>query len=99
MKGLPRLERGHHRHVGGHLGQRDDSRHYVALVAAIVSTAVSAYATYSAGQAQSDAARYQGKVARNQAISAQQAADAAALQDRERTKRIMAANRAALGAS
>jgi hypothetical protein len=100
LRGHVRLARGH-RHVGGHLGQRDEGRHYAiaGAVAAVLAAGISAYATYESGQAQQQAALYQAKVQRNQAIAAQQAADQAATQDRERTKRIMSANIAALGAS
>jgi phage baseplate assembly protein W len=109
VPGSPRLERGHHLVGGGlgrhltPLGQREEKRHYGALiagvVAAVVSAAATTYASYESSQAQSEAARYQTRVAQNQAVAAQQSADQAATQDRERTKRIMAANRARLGAS
>lgn len=48
----------------------------VALVAAVAGAAVSAYSSYESGQAQSDMARYQAAVARNNQVYAEQYAQA-----------------------
>lgn len=70
-----------------------------AAVIAVIGAAVSAYAQYQAGQAQAASLKYQQKVAENQAIAARQAAQVAAENARERHQRVMAAQRARLGAA
>src|SRR3990167_4052491 len=67
-------------------------------IAALV-TIVSAYAAYQSGQQQAKALDYQAKVARNQATAAQQAAQVAAENARERNRRVLASQRARIGAS
>src|SRR3990167_4326043 len=66
---------------------------------AALGTIVSAYAAYQSGQQQAKALDYQAKVARNQATAAQQAAQVAAENARERNRRVLASQRARIGAS
>src|SRR5882672_5890633 len=68
-------------------------------VIAVLAAAGSAYAAYAQSQAQAQAADYQRKVAKNQAQAAKQAADIAAENARTQHQRIMAAQRARIGAS
>ncbi len=70
-----------------------------AIAVAVVAALGSAYAAYSQGQAQSQAARYNAKVAGNQAINAQNAAAVESQIRREHYKHQMASQRAAIGAS
>lgn len=71
----------------------------VTAVAAVVGTAVSTYAAYSSAEAQSSANKYQSKVARNNALASQYAAEAKARQERKRDKLILSRQRAVFGAS
>jgi len=71
----------------------------VGAVAAIVGAVVAAYDTYESGQQQQAASEYNKKVARNQA---QAARDAASIQEeavRDRDRRLLARQRAEVGAS
>lgn len=68
-------------------------------VIAVLAAAGSAYAAYSASEAQARAIDYQKKQARINAKQARDAAEAAADIAHERHQRILAAQRAALGAS
>jgi len=70
-----------------------------AAIATAVGAIVSAYAMYQQGQAAAAAQDYQAKIARNQAIAARQAAEVAAENARERHQRVLAAQRARLGAA
>jgi hypothetical protein len=101
-RGNHREARGH-RHVGGLLGARPEARHYgadVALIAiAAVGAAASAYGTYAASEAASEAHTYNKKIAENQAVYAQQQADIAAQTEQEKNRHILAAQRAAYGSS
>lgn len=65
---------------------------YIAIAAAVASTAVGTYAAYQQGQQQEEAGKYNAKVARNQAIQAQQAAGMRADILRDRAARIEATN-------
>jgi hypothetical protein len=103
LQGRPRLERGH-RHAGGRLGQNEHERHWVVAVVAVVGALASAYATYSASEAQAQSLSYQKKVAKNQAEIARQNAEAARQagavaeeNERDQSRRILAAQRAAIG--
>src|SRR3989304_1173093 len=71
----------------------------IAGAIAALGTIVSAYAAYQSGQQQAKALDYQAKVARNQATAAQQAAQVAAENARERNRRVLASQRARIGAS
>lgn len=71
----------------------------VSIGAAVISALATAYATYSASQAQAAAQDYQAKVARNQQQQARDAAAIAAQNAEARMKRVLAAQRAAIGAS
>src|SRR3989304_6365366 len=71
----------------------------IAGAIAALGTIVSAYAAYQSGQQQAKALDYQAKVARNQATAAQQAAQVAAENARERNRRVLASHRARIGAS
>src|SRR3972149_8233804 len=71
----------------------------IAGAIAALGTIVSAYAAYQSGQQQAEALDYQAKVARNQATAAQQAAQVAAENARERNRRVLASQRARIGAS
>jgi hypothetical protein len=104
MTGHLRESRGH-RHVGGLLGQRRPlglgehrERHVGAVIGAIAAI-ISAYATYSASEQAAAANRYNAKVAKNQAINAENAAGVEIANRREVYRRQMAAQRAAIGAS
>lgn len=70
-----------------------------AAAATLAAAAVSAYAAYQQGQQASDVARYNRKVALNQAEQAKQAAAVAAENRREETQRLLATQRARAGAS
>jgi hypothetical protein len=70
-----------------------------AVVVAVVAAVASAYATYSASEAQAAQQRYQAKLAKNQAINAQNAAQVEIENRKEHFRRQMASQRAALGAS
>lgn len=72
---------------------------YVLVALAFIAAATSAYGTYSTGQAQKNAAKYNAEVNKNNAeIAAQQAAhDAQAIRDKN--KKVLAAQRAAYSAS
>ncbi len=70
-----------------------------AIAAIVVSALVSAYATYSASQAQASAQDYQAKVAKQQQQAARDAAAIAAQNAEARMKRVLGAQRAAIGAA
>ena len=72
---------------------------YVAAAAAVVGAAVAAYGTYESGQQASKAAKYNAKVADQQAELATRAGAQAEADSRERSRRLMATQRAALGTS
>ena len=104
MTGHIREARGH-RHVGGVLGAtlpcglgEGRERHYAAipLIIAAITTAISTYAASESAAAQQ---RYQAKVAKNQAVNAENAASVEVQNRRELYKRQLAAQRAAIGAS
>ncbi len=96
-----------HREYRGHrlvgpLPKRREERHWVAvvgLVVAVAAAATSAYAQHEQAQQQQDAAKYNAKVATNQALQAQYAAEAQAKQREEQTRRRLATQRVAAGAS
>jgi hypothetical protein len=71
----------------------------IATVAAIAGTAVSAYSAYSQGEAQAGAAKFNARVAENNATIAQQTAAAQARQKEDAYRRVLGANRAATGAA
>jgi len=71
----------------------------IAAVALVASAGVSAYGAYSSGQAQSDAANFNAKVAANNAGAAAQQAKFDANQISDETKRNVAMQRAAMAAS
>jgi hypothetical protein len=92
--------RGHR--IVGPLPKRREERHWVAvasLVVSIVAAASSAYVQSRQAQQQQDAAKYNAKVATNQAIQAGYAAEAQAKQREEQTRRRLASQRVAAGAS
>ena len=104
MTGHIREARGH-RHVGGVLGAtlpcglgEGRERHYAAipLIIAAITTAISTYAASESAAAQQ---RYQAKVAKNQAINAQNLAAAEANRRRDLYNRQLASQRAAIGTS
>lgn len=66
---------------------------------AVASAAASAYTTYQAGEAQAQASKYNARVAENQGLAAQQAAEVQAENRGEELKRFQATRRAVLGAS
>jgi hypothetical protein len=66
---------------------------------AAVGAAASAYGTYAASEAASEAHTYNKKIAENQAVYAQQQADIAAQTEQEKNRHILAAQRAAYGSS
>jgi len=70
-----------------------------AVVAVVVASAVSAYAAYEQGQQQEAQAKYQSKIATNQAQAAKNAAAVAEANRREQDRRIMAEQRALVGGS
>jgi hypothetical protein len=94
--------RGHH-YVGGVVGRGERERHYLlaiaGLVVGVIGAAAAGYSAYAASEAQSQAANYNKKVARNQAQAARDAASIAASNRQEELRRIMAAQRARIGAS
>lgn len=94
------LRRGH-RYIGGHLGREERERHFLiaSLAISIVAAAASAYSAYAASEAQAQAANYNKKVARNQAQAARDAAAIAGTNRQEELRRIMASQRARIGAS
>jgi hypothetical protein len=65
-----------------------------AIGLAIASAAIGAYTSYQSGQAQKDAAKYNAKVATNNADAAVQQAQFDAQQIRSKNKRILAAQKA-----
>lgn len=69
------------------------------LVIAILATAAAATGTVMSAQAQSDAAKYNAAVAKNQAETAAQQAAFDAQQIRDKNRRILGAQRAAFAAS
>ncbi len=93
--------RGHR--IVGPLRIHRERRHYVlaitGLVVAIASAATSAYASYAQAQQQQEAAKFNADIARNQAIANQQAAEVQAQQRETQTRRLLASQRAAAGAS
>lgn len=93
--------RGHR--IVGPIRSRADRRPYtlavVGLVVTIAAAAASAYAAYEQGQQQQAAAQYNAKLVRNQALQAQYAAEAQAKQREEHTRRLLASQRVAAGAS
>ena len=72
---------------------------WAAVIGTVVSAAVSAYAQYSASQAQAQAADYNRKVTRQQAETARQVAGAHAESASDRYRRILGAQRARAAAS
>jgi hypothetical protein len=111
-QGQVREERGHHRlrgrprSVDAALGLDCHERHWVVGIIAVLGAVVSAYGTYAASEAQADTLNYQRKVAKNQATIARQNAEAARQaglvaedNERDQSRRILAAQRAAIGAS
>lgn len=80
---------------------RGEDGYIIATIAVVtvLAAAASAYATYEQGETQKAAAKYNAKIAEQQATSAQQVANAQADQQRQQSRRLMAANRAATGAS
>jgi hypothetical protein len=62
----------------------------IVIALAVASAAATAYSTYSASEAQADAADYNKKIAKNNAALAQQQADIDAENLQEKNKRIMA---------
>lgn len=69
----------------------------IGIAASVAVAGVSAYAQYQQGQAQSQALKYNAKVADNQAIAAQQQAQYIADQQRDQTRRVLARQRALYG--
>lgn len=97
----PRLARGH-RHVGGNLVRSTpEERHWAiaAIVAAVVAAGASAYATYNQYQQQAAQTKYNQQVATANARAAQDQAAANAEMVRTRAAKVLAAQRAAYGAS
>lgn len=71
----------------------------VGAVAAVAGTGVAVYSAYQQSEAQAQAAKYNRQAALNEAAQAEDAAKAEANQQREQYRRIIGANRAAVGAS
>jgi len=71
----------------------------IGAVVAIIAAAVSAYAAYEQGQTQQAIAKYNKKVAENDALAKRQAAGIAAETERDKAKAILAAQRASIGAA
>ena len=71
----------------------------VGAAAAVAGAGVTAYAAHAQGQAQEEAADFNAKVAKNNAIAAEQAAAIEAEQKREHYRRLMGTQRARQGAS
>lgn len=71
----------------------------ITIAATVISTAVGVYSAYQQGQAQQKAAKYNAKVAENQAIAARNAAAVREQQHREQVRRLHATQRAVSGAS
>lgn len=72
---------------------------YVAIAATVAAAAAGAYAAYSASEAQAQQAEYQRRQAKIQAKQASDAAAAAADAQHKQHQRILAAQRASLGAA
>lgn len=70
-----------------------------AIAAAVIGALVSAYSAYSASQAQAASAKYQGRLAQEQADAATEAGKIAEENQREQDKRLIAAQRARIGAT
>jgi len=70
-----------------------------AIIVSVVAALASAYAAYSASQAQAAAADFQGKIASRQADAAAQQGKIAEENQREQDRRVMAAQRARIGAT
>jgi hypothetical protein len=70
-----------------------------AAAVTVVAAAASAYASYSAAETQAQAANYNKKVARNQAQASRDAAAIARANRQEELQRILAGQRARIGAS
>ena len=71
----------------------------MAAIVGVIGAVISAYATYQASQAQAAALSYQQKAQRNQAIAAEQAAQIAAENAHTQHQRVLATQRARLGAA
>lgn len=71
----------------------------ITIAATVISTAVGVYSAYSQGQAQQKAAKYNAKVAQNQAEMARNAAAVREQQHRENVRRLSATQRANAGMS
>jgi hypothetical protein len=71
----------------------------IGAVVAVVAAGVGAYAAHEQAQAQKEATDYNAKVARNQALLAQYAADQRAKQAADRHRRLLSAQRVAAGVS
>jgi hypothetical protein len=96
-------ERRGHRHVGGQLGAPigeapNNQRHWITAIAAL-GVIVSAYATYSASQAQAAANDFNRKVAKNNALAARQSAEVEVENRKTHFAHVLAAQRAGIGAS
>lgn len=90
-----------HRHVGGAITRGPRERHFLiaAIAVAVVAAAAGAYSAYAQGQAQAAAARYNARVAENNATNSRNAAAVEAQVRGEHYRRQMASQRAAIGAS
>lgn len=71
----------------------------IAIIASIAAAATSAYGQFAQAQQQSATARYNRKLAENQAIAAQQAAASAAEDKRQEMRHLLGTIRAGAGAS
>lgn len=71
----------------------------VTAVAAAAGTGIAAYSSYAQGQAADKSAKYNAKLAEQQAVTAQQSANAQAAAQRTQYRHILASNEAATGAS
>lgn len=69
------------------------------VIVAAIGVAVSTTAAIQAAEQQQQVAKFNAKVAKNQALAARQAAEANANQRRETLKRVLAQQRAAIGGS
>ena len=98
LQGRLREARGH-RHVGGDLCPGPQERHWITATVAIVTAIAAAVSTYAASQQAAAQQRYQAKVAKNQAINAQNLAAAEANRRRDLYNRQLASQRAAIGTS
>ena len=108
--GITHVYRAGHEYIeaeDGHLvpaisGGVDGGAGVIGIISAVVAaagTAVSAYSAYQQGQAADKAAKYNARVAEQQAATAVQAANAQAAAQRTQYRRILASNEAATGAS